>query len=112
MNEQPTNTAPTRRRNDSRAREDAIVECASRHEPLAEAEVKEADPARVLVSVTSIRTRLLDEDNLSEKAHVDCCRYAGLLAGDGPHQVKIETSQKKAAKGEQERTIISLIPIP
>lgn len=51
---------------------------------------------RFLVRLTSVRTRLLDEDNLCEKYHVDCCRYAGLLPGDGPGTTQIQTRQEKA----------------
>ena len=69
-------------------------------------EVQGRSCERILVRVTSIRNRLLDEDNLCEKYHVDLCRYAGALPDDTPDKVKIEVCQRKAAKGERERTEI------
>lgn len=67
-------------------------------------------PVRFLVRVTSVRRRLIDEDNLSEKYVVDCCRYAGLLPSDDPGKTKIETSQRKPEKGEEEHTLIEIYP--
>jgi len=69
---------------------------------------KAGDSRRFLVRVTSIRRRPIDEDNLCEKYVIDCCRYAGLLPGDGPLETKIETSQRKAGKEEQERTVVEI----
>lgn len=66
---------------------------------------------RFLVRVTSFRKRLLDEDNLCEKYIVDCCRYAGLLASDGPGQTKIEVSQQKVGKGEPEFTRVEIFKL-
>ena len=57
---------------------------------------------RVLIRITSRRKRLLDEDNLCEKYHVDCLRYAGVLQSDAPGQAKIEVCQEKVGKGEPE----------
>jgi hypothetical protein len=76
--------------------------------PLAKSEAEKGNPERVLVRVTSVRKRLIDEDNLAEKYHVDCCRYAGLIHGDEPSKTKIEVCQRKAAKGEAEHTIIAI----
>jgi hypothetical protein len=69
---------------------------------------KGKDPTRVLVRVTAFRVRLLDEDNLCEKYHVDCCRYAGVIPGDAPHQTKIETTQQKVRTKDQERVLIEI----
>lgn len=55
-----------------------------------------------LVRVTSYRRRLLDEDNLAEKFHVDLCRYAGALPSDAAGKAKIQTSQKKVGAKERE----------
>ena len=76
--------------------------------PLAKSEAEKGNPERVLVRVTSVRKRLIDEDNLAEKYHVDCCRYAGLIHGDEPSKTKIEVCQRKAAKDEAEHTIIEI----
>lgn len=76
-------------------------------------EAKTGNHGRVLVRVTSIRRRLLDEDNLCEKYVVDCCRYAGLLPEDSPSRTKIEVAQRKAAKGEPEATLVEIFqPTP
>lgn len=64
-----------------------------------------------LVRVTSFRTRLLDEDNLCEKYHVDLCRYAGMLPGDSPATTRIEVRQKKTGKGEPEKVQIEIFEI-
>lgn len=84
----------------------------SRDATLGAGEAKGGDSSRVLVRVTSIRRRLIDEDNLCEKYAVDCCRYAGLLHGDGPGQTKIEVRQRKAGKGEEEATLIEIFNPP
>lgn len=86
----------------------AIVESNPRHEPLATKEVQGSTGEKVLVRVESIRSRLLDEDNLCEKYHVDLLRYAGVIPGDTPDEIKIEVSQRKAQKGEQERIVIEV----
>lgn len=66
------------------------------------------DTGRILVRVTSVRKRLLDEDNLCEKYHVDCLRYSGLLLTDAPEAVQIITTQRKCEKGEEEHTLIEI----
>lgn len=66
------------------------------------------DTGRFLVRVTSVRTRLVDEDNLCEKYVVDCCRYAGLIPEDCPGRTKIEVAQRKAEKGEEPHTEIEI----
>jgi hypothetical protein len=63
---------------------------------------------RLLVRVTSRRKRLLDEDNLCEKYHVDLCRYAKILPSDAPGKLKIEVCQVKTVKGEPEETVIEI----
>lgn len=55
-----------------------------------------------------MRVRLLDEDNLCEKYHVDCCRYAGLIPDDAPSLVRIQTLQRKARRGEAEHTEVEI----
>lgn len=55
-----------------------------------------------------MRVRLLDEDNLCEKYHVDCCRYAGLIPDDAPSLVRIQTLQRKARRGEAEHTQVEI----
>jgi hypothetical protein len=69
---------------------------------------EEADRKRFLVRVTSVRNRLLDEDNLCVKLVVDCCRYAGLIPGDSAGEAKIEAGQRKVTKGETPHTIVEI----
>ena len=66
---------------------------------------------KFLVRVTSVRKRLLDEDNLCEKYHVDLCRYAGIIPCDEAEKVKIEVCQKKAGKEDAEETIIEIFEL-
>ena len=84
------------------------LEPTPRDEPLAAPQTQGRDRQRFLVRVTSVRKRLLDEDNLCEKYHVDLCRYAGIVPNDSPDKTKIEVSQRKAKKGEEERTVIEV----
>ena len=69
---------------------------------------KEANRERFLVRVTSVRNRLIDEDNLCVKLVVDCCRYAGLIPGDSAGEAKIEAFQRKVGKGEAAHTIVEI----
>ena len=87
-------------RNTSQA---AVVERDSRDEPLAKKEVQRRTGERVLVRVTSVRKRLLDEDNLCEKYHVDLCRYAGVISGDEAGKTKIETTQRRLKKTKKKK---------
>jgi hypothetical protein len=75
---------------------------------LAAPQAEAGHPQRVFVRVTSVRKRLLDPDNLCEKYHVDCCRYAGFLLGDSDKHLTLTTNQRKAAKGEEEHTEIQI----
>jgi len=89
-----------------------IVERDPRHAALDKGQVQKPTSQRFLVRVTSIRKRLLDEDNLCEKYHIDLCRYAGILSGDEAGTTKIETTQRKAQKDEEERTLIQVFNLP
>ena len=88
--------------------EAAKLESNPSHAPLEAKEVQRPIGERFLVSVTSVRKRLLDEDNLCEKYHVDLCRYAGVLPSDTPEQTSIKVSQRKCAKGEEEKVEITV----
>ena len=63
---------------------------------------------RFLVSVTSIRKRLLDADNLVPKWHIDCLRYAGIIPDDSPDKCEIKIAQRKCEKGEEEKIEITI----
>lgn len=92
----------------TRSRSVTVVESDSRNATLVAGQVQVAACQRVLVRVTSVRTRLLDEDNLCEKYHVDLLRYAGIISGDEAGKTKIEVAQRKARKGEKEHTLIEV----
>jgi len=85
-----------------------IPQPAIRNESLAEAEGKKEDTGRVHIRIVFVRTRLIDPDNNISKWEVDCLRYAGVIKNDREQDVTIETGQRKAAKGEQEKTIIEV----
>lgn len=86
------------------------LELCAKPKPLAKAQVQKDSSKRILIRIVSVRKRLLDEDNLCEKFLVDCLRYAGIIPGDSPEQVKIETVQRRCAKGEMEETFIEITP--
>lgn len=86
----------------------AVVERPSEHALPAAPRVEAKAPERILVRVTSVRVRLLDEDNLAEKYVVDCCRYAGLIPSDAPATTKIEVAQRKCEAGETEHVLIEI----
>lgn len=67
---------------------------------------------RFLVRIEAVRTRLLDEDNLCEKYHVDLLRYSGIISGDEAGTTRIETRQRKAHKDEKERIIFKVYEVP
>lgn len=95
-------------RNGQGAREAAELERRPEVAPPPTDTVQACATGLLLVRVTSVRCRLIDEDNLCEKYHVDCLRYAGIIPDDSPDKVRIETSQRKTAKGEAEHTVIEV----
>lgn len=79
---------------------------------MGEVSIQKGTGRRFLIRVKAIRTRLLDEDNLCEKYHVDLLRYAsGGLFGDGPATTKIEVCQEKAQRGEREEVRIEVYEV-
>jgi len=94
--------------NPESSRKNAIVERVTGDGTLGPRKVEKRHTAKFLVRITSFRRRLLDEDNLAEKYHVDCCRYAGLIPSDAPGCAKIETAQKKVGMKEDEYTLIEI----
>ena len=69
-------------------------------------------PGRVSVCVVSYRRRLLDPDNLCAKWFLDACRYARLISDDRPQDITFSVAQEKVRTKEEERTEITLTPIP
>lgn len=86
----------------------AVLESDIGTSPLGEEKIEGRNSYGFLVRVTSFRKRLLDEDNLCEKYHVDLCRYAGVLPCDSPDKVKIEVGQKKIGSKEVEKTLVEV----
>lgn len=89
----------------------AELERHSRDGAVGQVQVQKRTGRRFLVRVVSYRKRLLDEDNLAEKYHVDLCRYAGILPSDEAGTTQIQTSQVKTVKGEEERVLIEVFEI-
>lgn len=106
--------SPTRRRtrfqSDS-AREAAKLERNPRHGTVGEIPVQKGIGGKFLVRVTAIRCRLLDEDNMCEKYHVDLCRYSGALPSDAPGTAKIEVRQQKVEPGAAEEVRIEIFKL-
>lgn len=92
-------------------RQTALMERTARYAALVTAQAQRWGSKRFLVRVTSIRKNLLDEDNLCEKYHVDCLRYAGIIPSDDPGKATIEVRQRKADPGAEEQTIIEVFEI-
>lgn len=61
-------------------------------------------PGFVTVRITSFRTRLIDERNLTDKFLVDALKYAGLIRDDSPTWCKIEVNQVQVGIKADERT--------
>jgi len=89
-------------------REDALMERHPSDGMAPTPHAKEKAIGKFLVRVTSFRHRLLDEDNICEKYHVDLCRYAGILPSDAPSQTRITTTQQKIGSKEEEFTLVEI----
>lgn len=85
-----------------------LVERGQPNAPLAAAQTEASDPRKCVVRVVSFRRRLLDEDNICEKYHIDALRYLGVLASDAPGHTQIITSQTKVKTKGEERTVIEI----
>lgn len=84
----------------------------SSNAPLEKKKVQGRSSQKFFIRITSIRKRLIDEDNLCGKYHCDLCRYAsGGVFGDEAGKTKIEITQRKVEKGEEEKTLIEIFLI-
>jgi hypothetical protein len=97
--------------NNQSSREATLIERPAREESLVSNKGKKADTARYFVSLTSVRKRLLDTDNLVAKYHVDALRYASLLPSDAPNRAEIKVSQRKCKEKEEEHIEIELFEL-
>jgi hypothetical protein len=86
----------------------AKLEQDSRHGALAEKPIETPATGRVHIRFESVRKRLCDPDNLSEKWTLDCLRYIGVIRGDEPDKITLETTQRRTEKGEAEHTEITI----
>lgn len=79
-------------------------------EPLPENAGEKVHSGRMLVSIESIRSKLLDTDNLygGAKFFVDFLRYCGAIREDTEEQIELRVAQRKTQKGESEKTIIEV----
>src|SRR5881392_3395947 len=82
---------------------------ALRHGTLAETEGKDSDSPSFSVSITSLRVRLLDPDNLCAKWFVDALRYSSIIPDDRPEDIIYKVSQKKVKTKMEEETIVDVI---
>lgn len=89
----------------------AVVERHPEDGAVGEVQVKERACKKFFVRVTSHRRRLLDEDNLCAKYHIDLCRYAGIFPSDAPGKAKIEVCQQKVGSKEAEFTTIEIYAV-
>ena len=108
MHREATLRKPNANNNTNDTGKAAITKCATSNAALVETQVQGRTGDRILIRIESVRKRLLDEDNLVSKYHTDLCRYSGLIPSDAPGVCKIETTQRKAEKGEEERTEITI----
>ena len=108
MHREPTLRKPNAYHNTNNTGKAPIPERTAGDAALGAAQAQGGTRERILVRIESVRKRLLDEDNLVSKYHTDLCRYSGLIPSDAPGVCKIETSQRKAEKGEEERTEITI----
>jgi hypothetical protein len=80
----------------------------TREKPLGIDQGKAENTRRCILSYTSRRCRLLDEDNWCTKYFTDALRYCGALSNDTPDKVTIQVRQEKVSKRSEEETIIEL----
>lgn len=89
---------------------DAKPEQSARPESLGTDQGEGPRKGRTVVRIVSLRTSLLDEDNLAggSKYLTDALRYAGLLKSDDPLSTSLGWQQEKVPHKNQEETIIQI----
>jgi len=108
MHRETTLRKPNANHNTNDTGTPAKLEQDTRHGSLAKKPIETHTTSRVHIRFESVRKRLLDPDNICEKWTLDCLRYIGVIRGDEPDKITLETSQRKAEKGEEERTEITI----
>lgn len=71
---------------------------------------KAASLPRITVRFVGYRVRLLDPDNFagSVKDLLDGLRHSGLVLGDEPWRIRLETEQEKVRSKKDEKTLIDI----
>tara|TARA_R110000868_G_scaffold53684_1_gene168302 strand:+ start:419 stop:754 length:336 start_codon:yes stop_codon:yes gene_type:complete len=90
------------------SRQIAKLERPARDAPLDKGKGQKGTAGSVHIRFTSIRKRLLDPDNISEKWTLDALRFANIICGDEPDKITLETTQRKIKHGEEEKTLIEV----
>jgi len=69
-------------------------------------------PSRIGVRIISLRTRLLDQDNLTRgcKGLLDGLRYARAIPDDSPDFIDLEVEQVKVDKAREKTVIVLTYP--
>jgi hypothetical protein len=78
-----------------------VPQCVVRDESLGQDAGKEKGTGRAVVSITSLRSRLIDPDNLCPKYVVDAARYVRLIDDDSAAHIEFRIIQRKVAKGRE-----------
>lgn len=89
-------------------RQSSKLEQDHKNEQVEFSQVKEGNTFKGLICITDVRKRLLDDDNLAEKFHVDCLRYEKIIQGDSTGYFRIFTTQRKCTKEESPHTLIEI----
>ncbi len=75
-------------------------------ESLGQKKGEASNSKRLCVRVESIRSRLIDPDNLCAKYFIDCLRYAEIIKDDSPEDIELVCTQRKIQEGEEPHTMI------
>lgn len=108
MHREPALRKPNANHNTNDTGATAKLERIAGDEPLAASKGEKEASGRVHFKFVSVRKRLIDPDNVSVKWLLDCCRRIGLVAGDEHDKITLETTQRRANKGEEEHTEITI----
>jgi len=108
MHRETTLRKPNANHNPNDTRTPAKLEQDTWHGSLAKKPIETHTTSRVHIRFESVRKRLLDPDNICEKWTLDCLRYIGVIRGDEPDKITLETTQRRASKGEEEHTEITI----
>lgn len=89
--------------------EDAELERVCREESFRLDEREARDSKRVLIRITSYRTKRIDRSNFFTKYFIDACTYSGLIRDDTESEITEKTYQVIVRSESEERTEIEII---